>query len=165
MSAHPHTILGPYVFCKTHKVTVHDKRRLCSNKKCREYKQEIWDRKKTECGNCGSPIEERDVPRECDAVDACELREKMDERLQDVSSSYELYKEPVHLWVSNLNNSSKRKQSFYPENEVKVEQVTPELIAAEMEEFKKFFAKELATLQTQGYDLVELRWGLINYIN
>jgi hypothetical protein len=85
--------------------------------------------------------------------------------LQEVANTIELDNECFHLWVSNLTNWSKRDRSFSPLRESVVEQVTPEMIVAEIDEFKKFFAKELVVIHEQGYDLVEVRWGLINYIN
>lgn len=164
------TYHGPYARCKTTKVESAKTKRTCSRESCSQYEREVYDKNTKFCVQCGSTIQDRQVLVLVDNVSAHEIRETLlaEALVTPGGDSFSVWMRDnnTHLWLANRRPPDARKWSFYPRETIQHTPVTPDLIAAEIEQFNTFFEKELTLLrQEYGEDNVVVEWGLIHYIH
>jgi hypothetical protein len=105
-----------------------------------------------------------------DAVDPDEVLELLDEALfPPLGDSFRFWMQDhnTHLWLSNLDiPGQKRDFSFYPDADIQLMPITPQLIDEEIARFTKRYKKELSVLREKyGAKNVEVKWGLIHEIH
>jgi len=164
------TYIGPQVRCKTTKIPSTKTIRTCSDTACTLYSSEVYDKQKKFCGQCGSSVEDRELPIEVENVNVHDVRMNLlDEALYDVpgdSFHFWMRDNNVHIWLANHHVPDAREFSFDSKEDIQYVPMTAELIAKEIEQFSSFYEKEIAILQEEyGAENVEVQWGLVHYIS
>lgn len=158
--------LGPYVRTKTQAVDTQEPKRTCSNPLCRKHEIEVFDRHTSFCPLCGSAVQERQVPVKGLAVSQNEVLELLDGSLMPPCGDgfYHMAKTGTSIWVGNKRVPGLDRR-IEPADATETE-ITPALIAEEIERFSDFYEKELVILrQEYGDENVEVVWGLLNYVS
>lgn len=160
------SLIGPYVECLTHKVVTSEGKRCCVNKECREFDKLIYESDIKFCPNCGNSIVVKSVSKEENAVNPCLLNEEKDE---DMIALYlvcngddPLHAKGIDIWFSNL--LSRSEYSVKVDKYSDVVQIVPELIEKQKTAFYEA-NKEWIEFLASKYDKIEVKWGVINYVN
>lgn len=161
MSISYSTYVGPYVRCVAQLRETTEDRRSCPTPRCRNhgvYMPAGW------CSACGSAIGVVQVPALVFTVDDDDLREQIDERL--VTAHGDAYADwartnSAHLWEPNVAWASLR-DPHLDRADFNLQDITADLVRAELAQFESFFAAELTLLRTAyGEAAVSVRWGVI----
>lgn len=157
--------LGPYVECRTKKKAGTEKRRVCTNEKCKQHDRERYDEKAKFCEECGSKIEKVDFSVEQPAVDRWKISEKIQEAMTwpmgDEMASW-MEKNNLHIWITNRTDCPHL--HFNPKYDpFQMRAVTSEFIEDEIAKFKAYHEKELKVLfKTYGEENCTFKWGLLS---
>lgn len=162
------TYFGPYVCCRTSKIQSSAKINTCSYETCEEYPNKVWSKERKFCNKCGSPIQNREVTVEIDNVNYSNLQEKILEALCVVPGDnfhFWMRDNNSHIWIANRRNPNARNYfGAIPEHMSHPINVTAKLITDDLEEFRKFYNKELDVLnKNYGEENVDVQYGIINY--
>lgn len=155
------TYVGPYVVCAVNLWGVSRSRRSCPNPTCKNHGAYM---PAGFCPTCGTAVSDVRFSEQEFAVDDDDLREQIDERL--VTAHGGAYAEwthtnSAHLWKPNVAWASLR-DPHLDRTDFNLQDITADLVQAELAQFESFFAPELAQLRTAyGEAAVSVRWGVI----
>lgn len=161
MSIDYSTYVGPYVRCAVGTKKERASRQTCPNVACPNMGAHL----KGFCPLCGSAIAEVPYTYLVSAVDTYDLQEAIHERLTDANGDayHEWVREnAAHLWKPNVAWASLRDPHLDSRTDFNLQDITADLVRAELAQFEVFFADDLATFRTAyGEASVTVRWGVI----
>jgi hypothetical protein len=150
---------GPYVECVYEPVPVIDTAYRCAQ----DAKHTVSSGDKF-CRSCGAGVKATHVKtdRVKSNINWDALNKEVNDRLYEASSMCGNFGEPnTDYWLSNVRDGITRHTNLgkYEED---AQEITPELIRAEIAVMEKFFAKEIEALR-KHYKSARVTWGVLSY--
>jgi hypothetical protein len=153
--------VGPYARCIVRRVEAQRLHLTCPNAGCSKYGSTL----RTEfCDRCGARTESLPEFYTADAVDAWDVRERIDDRLRTPGGDgYMAWsrEQGAHLWTPNIGMPG-RDMHLDSRVDFALIDITPEQARDELTRFAAFFASELALFrELYGPNAVSGHWGII----
>lgn len=167
------THLGPFVECKTRKVSKPGSQgtttiRSCTDAACSNYEK---FNKAKHCHECGSKIDNITIPTKLNKVSTCDVTDEIKESLTlpggDGFYQWSRHKN-IDLWLPNNHRPHKKARSFSfdSKDDIQYVEITPELMGEEISEFIDQYSGAISILRKHyGLENVTIKWGLIHIIS
>lgn len=163
MSISYETYVGPYVRCAVGTKEEKQAYISCPNAECPNHGMAL---RTPYCEKCGAKVQSLTRTFTAEAVDAWDVREKIDDRLTIPGGDAHMTwceENHAHLWMPNVptpwrDGHLEERADFFLQ-EIQIGEPAGEMLA-----FADFFAPELTTLRaTYGVNAVSIHWGIIQY--